>query len=180
MDPKKGPVKISQQEVARQMVAAQMLRTQSPVTGSSDDDDPSGSEWIWSQTKGCTRKNKHFRAPATTVDPKVEAKVQPTTESAPAAKYPPRPSTPIESTPKVGTVVVPQDSALTLTKGKAPARAKTGAGKKAATKPAVSEATQPMTTRSKSKEASRAGGLRSVGGSGQTDTCVAKGNPSKT
>jgi hypothetical protein len=28
--------------------------------------------------------------------------------------------------------------------------------------------------------ASRAGGLRSGGGSGSTDTCVAQGNPSKT
>jgi hypothetical protein len=31
-----------------------------------------------------------------------------------------------------------------------------------------------------SSQASRAGGLRSGGGSGQTDTCVASGNPSKT
>jgi hypothetical protein len=39
------------------------------------------------------------------------------------------------------------------------------------------KASHPMATR---KTASRAGSLRSGGGSGQTDTCVAQGNPSKT
>jgi hypothetical protein len=37
-----------------------------------------------------------------------------------------------------------------------------------------------MVTRKQAKDASRAGGLRSGGGSGKTDTCVAQGNPSKT
>jgi hypothetical protein len=41
----------------------------------------------------------------------------------------------------------------------------------------VAKATHPMQTR---KRASGAGGLRPGGGSGQTDTCVAQGNPSKT
>jgi hypothetical protein len=41
----------------------------------------------------------------------------------------------------------------------------------------VAKATHPMVTR---QRASGAGGLRSGGGSGQTDTCVAQGNPSKT
>jgi hypothetical protein len=40
------------------------------------------------------------------------------------------------------------------------------------------KASHPMAKRTRS--ASRAGGLRSEGGSGQTDTCVAQGNPSKT
>jgi hypothetical protein len=31
------------------------------VGGSSDEDEPTGSEWIWSQTKGCMRRNKFFR-----------------------------------------------------------------------------------------------------------------------
>jgi hypothetical protein len=51
---------------------------------------------------------------------------------------------------------------------------KKGSGKKAATR----HAEHPMATRS--QEVSRAGGLRPVVGSGQTDTCVANGNPSKT
>jgi hypothetical protein len=100
MDPKKGPIKISQQEAARKMRAAQALkvppRSQSPIGGSSDDDDPSSSEWIWSQTKGCARRNKHFRAPAATVDTKAVdtmgvTKVQPTVEPTKVA------SSPIES-----------------------------------------------------------------------------------
>jgi hypothetical protein len=51
------------------------------------------------------------------------------------------------------------------------------AGKKAAAKPADPEASHPKRTR---QQASRAGSLRGVGGSGQTDTRVANGNPSKT
>jgi hypothetical protein len=42
------------------------------------------------------------------------------------------------------------------------------------------KASHPMATRSRAQEASRAGGLRPGGGSGQMNTCVAKGNPSKT
>jgi hypothetical protein len=42
------------------------------------------------------------------------------------------------------------------------------------------ESVHPMTTRSKSEKASGAGGLRPAVGSGQKDTRVARGNPSKT
>jgi hypothetical protein len=48
-------------------------------------------------------------------------------------------------------------------------------GKKAAV-PADSQSTHPMATR----RASRAGSLRPGGGSGQTDTCVARSHPSQT
>jgi hypothetical protein len=48
MDPKRGPVKLTTHQVAVQKAAAQMLkappRSQSPVGGSSDDDDPTGPE----------------------------------------------------------------------------------------------------------------------------------------
>jgi hypothetical protein len=44
----------------------------------------------------------------------------------------------------------------------------------------ASESSYGMTTRSQAKKASGAGGLRPGVGSGQTDTCVAKGHPSKT
>jgi hypothetical protein len=50
-----------------------------------------------------------------------------------------------------------------------------GAGKKAAARPADSEATHPMDTRQRS----RAGGFCPVGGSGSTDTCVASSHPSQ-
>jgi hypothetical protein len=42
------------------------------------------------------------------------------------------------------------------------------------------ESIHGMTTRSQAKKASGAGGLRPAVGSGQTDTCVAGGQPSKT
>jgi hypothetical protein len=184
MDPRQGPVKISAHEAARQRAVSQALKTpkvpprsQSPVCGSSDDDDPAGSEWIWSQTKGCMRNNKHFRKSAPTTDT-VEANTPPAksfnpfvprsstpTGSAPAplAKAPPRPVTPTVSVP-----AHPPSPKGVKSKG---------AGKKAATKPAVSETTQP-----KSKQSvSRAGGLRpGVGGSGKTDTHEASSHPSKT
>jgi hypothetical protein len=50
MDPKKGPVMLSQAQVAAQKAAAQMLkvprRSQSPIGGSSDEDDPNAPEFI--------------------------------------------------------------------------------------------------------------------------------------
>jgi hypothetical protein len=113
MDPTKGPVKLTQSQVAVQKAAAHVLkaspRSQSPVGGSSDDDEPTGSEWIWSQTKGCMCKNKHFRDKAATNLLKVES--QPTVEPVPAPKVktPPRPATPTGSV-SVGTVNVPLDT----------------------------------------------------------------------
>jgi hypothetical protein len=127
------------------------------------------------------RKNKHFSERAATEDTKIET--QPAVEPASIVKDPPRPSASIGNAPLVATVIVPQDTMPVLTKEKAPARSKKGAGKKVAVatpvaRPADSEATHPMATR---QSASRAGGLRpGVGGSGQTDTCVASSHPSKT
>jgi hypothetical protein len=40
-------------------------RSQTPIDGTLDDDDPNGPESIWSQTKSCMRRNKHYRKPAT-------------------------------------------------------------------------------------------------------------------
>jgi hypothetical protein len=186
MDPTKGPVKLTQNQVAVQKAAAHMLkvppRSQSPVGGSSDDDDPTGSEWIWSHTKGCMRKNKYFEQKAATEDSK--AKTMPP-GSNPSI---PRPSTQTGSAPLAPTVNVPLDTIPDLTKGKrrGVSTVKNGAGKKAAVatpvaRPADPELTQPISTRAKSKDASRAGSLRpGVGCSGQKDTCAASSNPSKT
>jgi hypothetical protein len=89
MDPRQGPVKISAHEAARQRAASQASKTaktqepdprQSPVCGSSDDDDPAGSEWIWSQTKGCMRENKHCRPSAPTADT-IETNTPPTADT---------------------------------------------------------------------------------------------------
>jgi hypothetical protein len=67
IDPSKGPIKLSTSQVAAQKAAYQALksskvppRSQSPANGSSDEDDPNGSEYKWSQTKSCMRKNKHW------------------------------------------------------------------------------------------------------------------------
>jgi hypothetical protein len=56
MDPTKGPIMLSPAQVAAQKAAAQAQkalrvpsRSQSPVNGSSDNDDPDGSDYIWSQ-----------------------------------------------------------------------------------------------------------------------------------
>jgi hypothetical protein len=163
MDPKQGPAKLTQAQTAYQRAAGQALkalkvppRSQSPICGSSDDDDPTGSERIWSQTKGCMRKNKHFRGASAAVDTPKATNPR-SVENAPVVKG-----------------IVPAETLPVLTKGKV---IKKGAGKKAAAKPADPEATQLKTTRA----ASRAGGLRpGVGGSGQTDTRVASGYPSKT
>jgi hypothetical protein len=96
MDPKKGPVVLTQEQAAFQRAAAQALkaqaqkvppRSQSPIGGSSDEDDPNGKEWVWSQTKGVMRKNKFFKASAPTPDTNVEA--QPSKSTNPFIPRPP-------------------------------------------------------------------------------------------
>jgi hypothetical protein len=81
MDQKQGPLKLTPAQVATQKAAAQALkpppRSQSPIGGSSDEDEPAGSEWIWSQTKGCMRRNKFFRDRTSTASSKVETVVKP-------------------------------------------------------------------------------------------------------
>jgi hypothetical protein len=83
------------------------------------------------------------------------------------AAQPPRPSTPtpVGSTPP---------------KSDTPPKSPRKSGKKAAPQ-APAESDHPMTNRSgKSKSASRAGSSRPAAGSGQKDTCVTNGHPSKT
>jgi hypothetical protein len=180
--------KMTQAQVAAQKAAAQaqkvpkIPRSQAPISGSSGDDDPQGSEYVWSQTKGCMRKNKHFRAPAASASSeKVISLPPPVSSPAPAAlsqkkvspvvpiKMPSRPPTPVS---------VPADSPSP--KGRKPVAKAVASQKAPAVQKPVPEAnaSKPMETRKQA--ASRAGGLRPVGGSWQTDTCVAQGNPSKT
>jgi hypothetical protein len=163
MDPQKGPVKLTQAQVAAQNAAARTIpRSQTPVSGSSDDDDPNGSEFVWSKTKSCMRRNKHFRKAATDISktsvPALVSIPEPTRQPAPV-------SVPADTPSPKGTRPVTKAAASQ----KAPAAQKPVSGAKAS---------KPAKTRRQA--ASRAGGLRSVGGSGQTDTCVAQGNPSKT
>jgi hypothetical protein len=63
MNPRKGPVHLTEAQVAAQKAASQAQKApksppQTPETGSSDDDDLSRPEWIWSQTLGHARRNK--------------------------------------------------------------------------------------------------------------------------
>jgi hypothetical protein len=74
-DPKQGPVKLTQAQAAYQRAAAHAVKasivppqSQPPAHRSSYDDEPTGSEWVWSRTKGCMRKNKYFRDAQTTAD----------------------------------------------------------------------------------------------------------------
>jgi hypothetical protein len=79
MDPTKGPVMLSHRQVAAQKAAAAMFaqkaamealaqqqafqkappRSQTPVDGSSDDDDPNGADLIWSHSRHYWRPNKN-------------------------------------------------------------------------------------------------------------------------
>jgi hypothetical protein len=93
MDPKKGPVVLSQREAARQRAASQALkksksqppRSQTPVGGSSDDDDPNGSDMIWSSSRQIFRKNKaKSRQPTPAPMSASETARQPTPLTSPA------------------------------------------------------------------------------------------------
>jgi hypothetical protein len=159
MDPKKGPVMLSQAQVAAQKAAAQMLKSlkappssHSPISGNSDEDDPNAPEFVWSQTKSCMRPNKYFRKRVPTVESKIETSIP-----VPA----PHKSTPVNSD-KEDQEEMTEDQKRYLNQGK-------WKGAKAATRYAVDSGNaHPMETRGK---ASRAGGLRGVTGSG---------HPSKT
>jgi hypothetical protein len=176
MDPEKGPIMLSQAKVAAQKAAAHALkaskvppRSQSPMpTGSSDDDDPASSKTVWSSSKGCFRPNKHW------VDLNVLALPAPEPQKAlpaPELKALPAPE-PRQPTPVLSDT---EDHGEMTEDQKRCAR--TGK-KKAAASQRASAGSHPMATRT--REASRAGGLRPRGGLGQTDTCVSSRNPSET
>jgi hypothetical protein len=168
MDPKKGRVMLSQSQVAAQKAAAQAQkalrvppRSQSPINGSSDEDDPNGSEYKWSHTKSCMRKNKHWKGATAT---SVAALPAPEPQKALPAPSKGRNVTQEKSIPP------PQPASALKPKGTAQGTSRTKPTEEA-------KASHPMATR---KAASRAGSWRPGGGSGQTDACVANGHPSKT
>jgi hypothetical protein len=188
MDPKKGPIVLTESQVASLRAAAQAKkgprappRSQSPVGGSSDDGDPNGPKTVWSQSQGAFRRSKHWRDPSVT---NVLALPAPEIEK-------PRQPTPVSSdTEDQGMMTEDQKRCARSGKKKtASAFQKAPAAQKPvpeakASKPGTGQESpetkvpKPMETRRQA--ASRAGGLRPGGGSGQTDTCVASGNPSKT
>jgi hypothetical protein len=164
-------------------------RSQSPAYDSSDDDTLDSPEHIWSQTKGVYRPNKAWKkllaqmalalpapepvrqsTPMTTPvnsddegmsgDQRSMANLGKKMASRGVKTSPPRcPSAPETKAPKP----VPEAKALKPTKGQESPETKVS---------------KPMETRAKTKEASRAGGLRGVVGSGPNgDTRVSRGNP---
>jgi hypothetical protein len=184
MDPSKGPVHLTRAQVAAQKAAAQAQapkepkvppRSQSPLSGSSDDD-LSRPEWIWSQTKGIFRRNK--------------ARVKRIAESAlalpapePEPKRQPTPMTTPVNSDNEGMSENQRRKAGTakkmVTRGsKKPVPESQASKPRKGQESPETKVSTPMVTRR--QETSRAGGLRSGGGSGQTGTRVAKGNPPKT
>jgi hypothetical protein len=144
-------------------------RSQTPVTGSSDDDDPNGPGTIWSPSRGIFRQNKNRKVPAAPQKalpgPEMKALLAP--EPMKALPAP----TKGENVTQKKSVPPPQPVSAPKPKGTAQRTSRP--------KPTTeAQASKPMETRKQA--ASRAGSLRSGGGSGQTDTCVAQGNPSKT
>jgi hypothetical protein len=205
MDPLKGPIMLTPEQVAAQKAAAQAQKglrkppqPQSLIGGSSDDDDPDGSEKVWSMSKQIFRPNKNWKGPKA---PSVPALPAPEAQRALPAPEPmkalpaasrfdgPRQPTPVSSdTEDQGFMTEDQKRYARVGKKlaaaasqKAPAGKPTAEAK--ASKPVTGQespetkVSHPMATR---RQASRAGSLRPGGGSGKTATCVASGNPSKT
>jgi hypothetical protein len=134
--------------------------TQSPLAllapHSSDDDDPNGPTFYTSKSTGKSRRNKWHRA-IWESDLTAESTAAIPPSAPPVLKAAASPSAPADVPTK---------------EQKAPKRQVKGQES-----PGTKVSTPTMVTRS---QASGAGGLRPVGGSGQTDTRVARRNPSKT
>jgi hypothetical protein len=206
MDPRKGPLMLSQAQVASQKSAAQAQkelrvppRSQSPIGGSSDDDDPDGSENVWSQSRGYLQKNKHWKGSKATSVPALPAperqKALPAPERINGEE---RFSGKVSSSPTTGQrsdtedqeeMTEDQKRCARIGKKKVAAPQKAPAVQKPVPEAKASQpvkgqespgtkVSKPMETRRQAT--SRAGGLRPGGRSGQTDTRVASGNPSKT
>jgi hypothetical protein len=141
-----------------------------PTPANSDDDE--------GMTEDAKRALAHVK--------KCSAKSVPRCTSAPGTRTPPKKKQEEVGNPGTRSRAVPdptshaQESKAVAPPG-APADQPKGAKdpprKKGQESPGTQVPTPTMQTRS---QASRAGGLRPGGGSGQTDTCVAQGNPSKT
>jgi hypothetical protein len=173
MDPKKGPIMLSANQVAAQKAADQALKalkqpqsSQTPVKGSSDDDDPNGSEYVWSSSKGYFRKNKHWNGPTVT---SVLALFAPEPQKALPA---PEPQKALPA-PSKGRNVTQEKLVPPPMQVSAPKPKKAAASQKAP-KPMADH--HQMVTRGQA--ASRAGGLRGMVGSGSIGYVCDKSSPS--
>jgi hypothetical protein len=210
MDPKLGPKTLSAHEAARQWATANALKlahsSGSVATSSSDVSSDFGNSIVSSQvsspqpSRQPTPVNSDDKEALTEDQKKVVAHAKkcsarnvPRCTSAPGTKLPPKKSVPLK--PEEGGKPVARSRAAAdpppptqdsepkkaAASQQAPADQPKGAKAPPPTKgqesPGTKVPTPTMVTRS---QASRAGGLRPGGGSGQTDTCVANGNPSKS
>jgi hypothetical protein len=182
VDPELGPTVLSKKEVARQLAVARFLKAQ--ASGSQSSSSPSDSEIgnsIISSPVSSEAEDHEGNAPdhqKLVEDAKRRTSVPRSPSAgnlAPPKKGKPTSRSRAEADPQVsgkqastGTADVPQPTK----EQQAPKQPRKGQES-----PRTKVPTPPMQTRS---QASRAGGLRPGGGSGQTDTCVASGNPSKT
>jgi hypothetical protein len=184
MDPILGPKKLSQQEVATQRASANAMKlsqsggfstsslsvssdftgslgsTRQPTPANSDDE-----EMTEDQKRAANQgKKRAAKSAPKSAPPNKKAEVG---TSGTRSRAVPDPTLPTQVSKAVAPPVAPADQP----KGaKAPPQTKGQESPEA-------KASHPMQTRMR---ASGAGGLRPGGGSGQTDTCVAQGNPSKT
>jgi hypothetical protein len=159
-------------------IASTPVHSDSESSASSDDDDLSMPEWIRSRSKGTMRKNKAW----------IQRLAQSALALPPTEPEPKRQPTPLTSPANSDDEGVSEDQRRMANKAKRMAQKGTpkgtaqGTGRKNPTEEA--KASHPMVDHhpvvTRRQEASRAGGLRSGGGSGKTDTRVASGNPSKT
>jgi hypothetical protein len=205
MDPKLGPKVLSAQEAARLRATANALnRSQSSgfSTSTSDVSSEFGNSIISSRVpspqpsrqstpansgddEGMTEDLKRAVAHAK----RCSIKSVPRCTSAPGTKLPPKkkPEEVVTSSTRSRAIPDPTPPAQASDPKKAvapprapadqPKGAKAPLPKKGQESPGTKVPTPRMQTRS---QQSGAGGLRPGGGSGQTDTCVAHGNPSKT
>jgi hypothetical protein len=193
VDPKLGPTVLSRTEVARQLTAARVLKAQamSAQSSCSESDNPDGFDMRYSHSHQTFVKNAAKDISDSDIGNSIISSPEPSQpedqdphqklvkDAKKRLSVPRSPSAENLTTPKKG---------KSATRSRAVAGPQTS-GKKASTGTAnapqpvkgqespVAKARHPMETR---RRASGAGGLRPGGGSGQTDTCVANGNPSKT
>jgi hypothetical protein len=172
----KAPILISQSETARQKAAWSYAESQGySAQINSDQASSAGGEFSDSDLPAPTMRRSRFETSGPSESAQRSSNPFVPRPVTPTGSAPSRPATPsgnVPSRPSTPTVSVPPD----------PPSPKRKSGLKAATlRGAPAESEHPMTIWSKkSKTASRAGGLRPVGGSGKTDTCVASSHPSQT
>jgi hypothetical protein len=187
---------MAQREAA---LAKKIPRAKTPADSTSDDDDPNGQDLIWSH-KGFWRPNENKKKPDFSLD---GDEGKPVTQSRAVTEPPPplpekgsdkneseRQPTPASSdTEDQEEMTEDQKCCARIGKKKAAASQRAAAVQKPipeakASKPVKGQespetkVSKPMETRRQA--ASRAGGLRSGGSSGQTGTRVASCNPPKT